>query len=237
MATSRHKHSLDKQRRGLLEELVSNLTDLSRGSSNFKKAVDFAVANINDHRFIVPAPSLVKGQFTRLLEKLELHSQVSKHAALSRAFSNLQGRKFIRNQWEQEEILYSKLSLVYHLADRVLEYTPACEIQLRLFHSQVKGGGAVVDTMVDIHAEQLRAIASEFAEDTYTEGSEEDSDTDDEYLTYEENVQARTPSILDELRKEARGDSNHDLPFFAHIDGEEAAESEAPTPLLPKQKA
>ena len=66
------------------------LTDLERGTNNFDTSVEFAVANVEHHKFLSTQPTRVKEGVRDLLDLLELKSQMGKRAAVSSAVLRLQ---------------------------------------------------------------------------------------------------------------------------------------------------
>jgi hypothetical protein len=72
----------------LLTQVVT-FASLDPKTENFNTAVDFCIANFDDHYYLSPQPTSIKSAYSRMLEKLELHSRHEKHAKLSNAFTKL----------------------------------------------------------------------------------------------------------------------------------------------------
>jgi hypothetical protein len=179
MATSQHWAQQQERQRQLVEELVL-LFGLQRGTSNYKRAVRFAIANLGDSQFPYPAPTQVKARYGIALAKLELNSQLSKRQALADTLERLQARHaFKRCDWDAEEKLYGKLALIHHLSTSVTSHTEASDQQVAL-HKDRAAVAAELDDNIDLYAEQLRDLAHEWAcAQDNAESLRDDSSTDE----------------------------------------------------------
>ncbi|KAJ1481394.1 hypothetical protein T484DRAFT_1807608 [Baffinella frigidus] len=133
---SRHRRKQDTKRKALMEELVLSLTDLERGTNNFDTSVEFAVANVEHHKFLCTQPTRVKEGVRDLLDLLELKSQMGKRAAVASAVSRLQALGIVHGRWDEEECLYGKLQLVVALAEHPLVHSATSDAQLAQFRNR-----------------------------------------------------------------------------------------------------
>jgi hypothetical protein len=187
MSTSRHRVQQKAQQQQLVENLVPLLAPCLRaGSANYKRAVKFALANLDDTPYSYPAPTAVKARYKTELDKLELNSQLSKRAALSDTLEHLQARHtFARGEatvgshWDNEQKLWGKLALILHLSTGALARTPLSDLQVAV-HKQRAATAAALDGTADSYAQQLREIAREWAANPMALDHHENDDVDDD---------------------------------------------------------
>ena len=162
MAVSKHWAAQQARIQRLLEEDLVPHFGLERGSSNYKRAVKFALANLGDSQYPYPAPTQVKARLQGVLEKLELHSQLSKRSALADTVERLQARHAAVDNWDVQEKLFGTLALLLNLSDGVLARTEASNRQVAIWRERAELA-AQHDDSVPALAGQLRAVADDWA--------------------------------------------------------------------------
>ena len=166
MATSRHWAQQQAQQGQLVEELVTLVGGLEPGTTNYKRAVKFSLANLADSQFPYPAPTQVRARYKMELDKLEVNSQLSKHAALAGVLKRLQAQySVIGGDCDKEEKLYGKLALLLHLSAGVLQHTLASDRQVAV-HKRHAAASVTLDDKADVYAQQLRELTREWDECT-----------------------------------------------------------------------
>ena len=162
-ARSDHRTAQLAHQERLVAQLVERVGGLEPGSGNFRRALRFASANLNDSPYAYPAPTHVKARYRLEIDKLELNSQLSKRTALADTLERLQrvGPELGRGDWDREEKLYCKLALLLHLSTGVLHRTTASDGQVAAHRARVAEVVAL-DGETENYAQQLRELAWEW---------------------------------------------------------------------------
>lgn len=120
MTESRYKRDLEFNIYKLVEPLIEKLCDLRIGTTNYKKAEEFAIYNIQNHTFLNPIHADVVHSLESIIEKLRINSQTEKADRLENLYKSFLKLK-LKNPKGVVDLNVTILQLLLKLSTSPLE--------------------------------------------------------------------------------------------------------------------
>jgi len=95
MTESRYKSGIEKNVSRLVGQLISGMCGISESSMNYKRAEEFVIYNLQNHSYLNPLYVDVTTNYSNIVEKLRINSQIWKAERLHTLYNKFLKRKLV----------------------------------------------------------------------------------------------------------------------------------------------